>query len=153
MPQSLTKLQWRWQTINCKSVSVWYPEQLHTPYVDFGKVLRNAYGALTYLSRKFPVSHLEQHRIATQSVLVIFQIAEIETPCSRNTYPACPSMPYGALPETFPKIPQILATDAKRSTYKLSLFFWSYILATYSSTIQLCKVTTGYTQLTKYSKH
>ena len=56
---------------------------------------------------------------ASHSVVLIFQIAEIETSYSRNTYPVYPSMPYGALPETFPKTPKILATDTTRSTYKL----------------------------------
>ena len=30
-----------------------YPEQLGTPYVDFGKVLRNVYGAPIYLPTNF----------------------------------------------------------------------------------------------------
>ena len=89
----------------------------------FWKSLRNSYGALTYLPTKLLVSLLDQHSIAGHSVLVIFQIAEIETPYSRNTYPVYPSVRYGALPDTFPKIPKILATDTIRSTHKLFLIF------------------------------
>ena len=36
-----------YRILNYNSVAVWYPEQQRTPDVDFGKVLRNAYGALT----------------------------------------------------------------------------------------------------------
>ena len=79
-------------------------------------MLRDAYGALTYLPIKLLISLLEQRRIASRSVLVIFQTAENETPHSRDTYPVYASMPYGALPETFPKIPIILATDTTQST-------------------------------------
>ena len=67
------------------------------------------------------VALLEQHRIASHSALVIFQNAEIQTPRSRSTYPMHPSTSYRALPETFPENPKVLATDAIRSTYKLSL--------------------------------
>ena len=74
-----------------------------------------------YPPTKLLVLLLEQHRITSHSIPVIFQI---EIPCSRNTYPVCPSsMPYVALPQTFPKIPKSLATDTKRSTKKLSLLF------------------------------
>ena len=84
-------------------------------------MLRNAYGAPTYRPTKLLVSLLEQHRIASNSALEIFQIAEIQTPPSTNTYLLYPSMSSRALPETFLKIPKILATDAIRSTYKLPL--------------------------------
>ena len=67
------------------------------------------------------VSLLEQHRIASHSVLVIAQIAEIQTPRSRNTNLVYRSMSSGALPETFLKIPENLATEVIRITYKLSL--------------------------------
>ena len=106
-----------------------------------------------YLPTKLLVLLLEQHRTTSDSVLAIFQIAEIEIPRSRNTYPVYPSMPYGALPETFPKIPKTLATDRIRSTNKISLIFTGYTLATYSSTAQICRVTTGYIQLTENTKH
>ena len=66
-----------------KSVSLWYPEQLRIANVDFEKVQRNAYGALTNLATKLPASLLEQHRIASLSILLIFQIAEIDTLCYR----------------------------------------------------------------------
>ena len=56
-----------------------------------------------YLPIKLLPSLLEQYRIASHSSLVSFQIAEIDTPCSRNTYPVYPTMSYGALPETFQK--------------------------------------------------
>ena len=92
-------------------------------YVDCEKVLRNRYGAPTYLPTKLLVSILEQHPISSHSVLVVFQIAENQAPRSRITCLAYPSTPYGALPETFPEIPKILATDAIWSTYKLSLLF------------------------------
>ena len=84
---------------------------------------RNPYGALTYLPTKLLVLLLEQHRIPSHSVLVVFRLAEIETPYSRNIYPVYPHVPYGTLPHTLPKIPQILATDTIRSTYKLFLKF------------------------------
>ena len=58
-----------------------------------------------------------------------------------------------ALPETFLEIPKSLATNAIRITYKLSLILCRYILATNLSTTQLCKMTTGYRQLTIYSKY
>ena len=61
------------------------PGTIRTPYVDFEKVLRNAHGALTYLPTKLLVSLLQQHRIASHSVLAISQIAETETPRSRDT--------------------------------------------------------------------
>ena len=83
----------------------------------------------------------------------MFQIAEFEMPSYRNTYPVYPSMADGALPETFPEVSKNMATDTMRSTFKLFPKFWGYVLATYSNTNQLCKVTTGYIQLTEYSKH
>ena len=52
-------------------------------------------------------------------------------------------MPSGALPETFPKTLEKLATDTIRSMYKLALNFSRCTLATYSNTTQLCKVTMG----------
>ena len=119
----------------------------------FGKVLRNGCGAPTYRPTKLLISFLEQHRIASNLALEIFQIAEIQTPRSRTTYLVYPSMSSGALPETFLKNPKVLATDAIRITYKLSLIHCGYNLATYSSTTQLCKVTMGYRQLTIYSKY
>ena len=68
----------------------------------------------TYIpTHKLLVSFLEQHRITRESVQVILQIAEVQTPR--------PCMSSGALPETFLKIPKTLATDAIRITYKLSL--------------------------------
>ena len=121
-----------------------HPEQLRIQNVDFGKVLRNGYGTLMYPPTKPLVPHPEQHSTTSNSVVVILQIAEIKTPRSRNTYLVYPSMSCGALPETFPKIPKMVATDTIRSTHKLSLIFWGYTLATYSSTTQLCKVTTDY---------
>ena len=65
----------------------------------------NAYGAPTYLPTKLLVQLLEQHRIASHLPLVFFQNTEIQTPCSRKTYPMYPSMSYGALPGAFPEIP------------------------------------------------
>ena len=89
----------------------------------FQKNATNAYRAFTHLPIKLLVSLLQQHRIASHSVPLIFQNAQIETPYSRNTYPASPSMPFGALSETFQKVPKTLATDTVRSTHKLSLIF------------------------------
>ena len=99
------------------------PEQLRIQQVDFGKVLRNDYGAPTYRPTKLLVSLLEQHRIASNLAPEIFQIAEIQTPRSRNTYLVYPSVPYGILPDTFPNFPKTLAKDTIRSTYKLFLMF------------------------------
>ena len=110
-------------TTDIKSVLVWYPEQLRTPYMYFGKVLRNAYGALTYPPTKLLVPLPEQHRIASHSVLVTFQIAEVETPCSRIPtlfILVCPTEHFRGHSRKFLKI---LATGAIRSTYKLSLIF------------------------------
>ena len=84
--------------------------------MDFSKVLRNVHGAPTYRPRKLLVSPLEQHRITSNLALEIFQIAEIQTPRSKNTYLVYPSMSSGALPETFLEIPRTLATDAIRNT-------------------------------------
>ena len=89
--------------------------------MDFSKVLRNGYGAHKYRPIKLLVSLLEQHRVASNLALEIFQIAEIQTPRSRNTYLVYPSMSSGALPETIPKVPKFVATDAIRWAYKLSL--------------------------------
>ena len=82
-----------------------HPEQLRIQHVDFGEVLRNAYGAPSYRPTKLLVAFLEQHRIASILVPEILQIAKIQTPPSRNTYRLYPSMASGALPETFPEIP------------------------------------------------
>ena len=65
--------------LNYISDLVWYPEPLRTSYVESAKVLRNSYGATTYLPIKLLVSGLEQHRIANHSLLLIFQITEVET--------------------------------------------------------------------------
>ena len=86
-------------------------------------------------THKTLVSPLEQHRIANHSILVIFQITKVETPYCRNAYPVYPSMPYGTLPERPPKIPKILTTDTKRSTYKFFLVFRRYFRATYTQVL------------------
>ena len=95
-----------------------HPEQLRIKNVDFGKVLRNGYGTLMYPTKKPLLPLLKQHSTTSKSVRVFFQIAEIKTPRSRNTYPVYPSMSSGALPETFPKILKMVATDTIRRTYK-----------------------------------
>ena len=82
-----------------------HPGQLRIQHVDFGKVLRNPYGAPSYRPTKLLVAFLEQHRIASNLVLEIFQMAKIQTPPSRNTYLLYPSMASGAIPETFLEIP------------------------------------------------
>ena len=74
--------------------------------MDFGKVLRNDYGAPTYRRTKLLVSLLEQNRIASNLALEIFQNAEIQTPPSRNIYLLYPSMSSRALAETFLKVPR-----------------------------------------------
>ena len=129
-----------------------HPEQPRIQHMDCKKVLRSGYGTLTYPTTKPLVQLLEQHSITSNLVLVISQTAKIQTPRSRNTHQVYPSMSSGALLETFLKFPKMVATDTTRSTYKLSLIFWGYTLATYSTTTQLCEVTTGYRQLTIYSK-
>ena len=45
----------------------------------FGKVLCNAYEALTYLPLEVLVSLLERHRIASQSVLVISNLQKLKS--------------------------------------------------------------------------
>ena len=84
--------------------------------MDFGKKLRNAYGAPTYRPTKLLVSPLEQHRITSILALETFQIAEIQTPRSRNAYLVYTSMSSGALPETFQEIHKVLDTDGYQST-------------------------------------
>ena len=95
-----------------------HPEQIRMQNMEFVKVLRNVYGTPMYPPTKPLVPLLEQHSTTSNSVLVIFQIAEIKTPRSRNTYLVYPSMSSGVLPETLPKIPKMLATDTIQSTYK-----------------------------------
>ena len=75
-----------------------HPEQLRIQNVDFGKVLRNTSGARTCLPTKLPIPLLEQHSITNNSVLVIFQSAEIQTPRSKTTYLVYPSTS-GDIPE------------------------------------------------------
>ena len=130
-----------------------HPEQPRIQHVDCGRVLRSGYGTLTYPTTKPLAPFLEQHSITRNSVLRFFQIAETQTLCSRNTYLLYPSMSSRALPEAFLKSPKVVTTDTKQSTYKLSPKFRGYTLATYSNTTQLCEVTTGYKQLTIYSKY
>ena len=98
-----------------------HPEQPRIQHVDCGKVLRSGYGTFTYPTTKQLVQLLEQHSITRKLVLVISEIAELQTPRSRNTHLVYPSISFGALPETFLKIPKMVATDTIRSTYKLSL--------------------------------
>ena len=78
-----------------------HPEQLRIQNVDFGKVLRNTSGALTRSPTKIQIPVLEQHSITSNSILVIFQIAEFHTPHSRTTHPMYPSMS----PERFRRPP------------------------------------------------
>ena len=88
-----------------------HPEQQRIQNVDFGEVRRNGYRRLMYPPTKPLVPLLEQHSTTSNSVLVIFQIAEFETPRSRNFYLVYPSTSSGALPETLPKTPKMVATD------------------------------------------
>ena len=69
-----------------------HPEQIRIQNVDFEKVLRNTSGARTRSPTKLLIPLLEQHSITSNSVLVFFQIAEIQTPCSRSTDLVYPSM-------------------------------------------------------------
>ena len=124
----------------------------YTIHLDFGIVLRNGYGTTTYPPTKLLVSPLEQHRIVSRSFLRSSLFTEVTIPRSRKTYPLYLKMPYKALPETPPNIPQTLATDTIRSTHKLLLYFWGYSLPTHSNATHFCNVTTGYIQLTNYSK-
>ena len=55
-------MKWRLPILNYQSVLKRYPEHLGTPYKDFGKVLRNGYGATIYLQAKPLASRLEEHR-------------------------------------------------------------------------------------------
>ena len=130
-----------------------HPEQPRIQHVDCGNVLPSGYGTLTYPAIKPLVQLLEQHSITRNLVPVISQTAKIQTPRSNNTHLVYPSMSSGALPQTFLKFPKMVATDTIRSTYKLSLIFWGYTLAKHSNTTQLCEMTTGYRQLTIYSKY
>ena len=78
-----------------------YPEQLRIQNVDFGTVLRNTSGALTRSPTKLQMPFLEQRSITSNSSLVFFQIAEVQTPRSRTTHPVYPSMS----PERFRRHP------------------------------------------------
>ena len=51
-----------------------HPEQLRIQHVDFGKVLRNAAGALTRFSTALLISFLERHQTASNLVPVIFKL-------------------------------------------------------------------------------
>ena len=86
-------------------------------------MLRNGYGATMYLHTKLLVSRLGQRRIFNQSFLVFSLTTEIDSPRYRSIYPAYPSVPYGAFPETTPRIPEILAADTIPSTHKLFFIF------------------------------
>ena len=55
-----------------------HPDQLRTQQVDFGKVLRNAYGALTRLPIKLLISLLQQHQTANNSVPVILNLQKFK---------------------------------------------------------------------------
>ena len=46
-----------------------HPEQLRIQHMDFGKVLWNAYGALTRLPTKLLISFLERHQTASNLAL------------------------------------------------------------------------------------
>ena len=50
------------------------PEQLRIQQVDFGKVLRNASGALTRFSTALQKSFLERHQIASNLVQVFLKL-------------------------------------------------------------------------------
>ena len=83
-----------------------HPEQLRTPHVDFGKVLRNAYGALVRLPMKLPISLLEQHKTANNSARVICKLQKIkahvpEKPTSRIL--VCPPEHFRRLSRKFLK--------------------------------------------------
>ena len=78
-----------------------HPEQLRIQNVDFGKVLRNTSGARTRSRTKLLIQLLEQHSITSNAVLVVFQIAGIQTPRSKTTHPVYPSMS----PEHFQRHP------------------------------------------------
>ena len=78
-----------------------YPEPIRIQNVDCEKVLRNTSGALTRSPTKLLIPLLEQHSITSNSDLVIFQIAEIQSPRSRTTYLVYPSMS----PEQFRRHP------------------------------------------------
>ena len=53
-----------------------HPEQLRIQNVDFWKVLRNTAGAFTHSPTALLTPLPEQHSIISNSVLVMFQIAE-----------------------------------------------------------------------------
>ena len=78
-----------------------YPEQLRIQNVDFGKALRNTSGARTRSPTALFIPFLEQHTITSSLPLVIFQIAEIQTPRSGSTYVTYPSIS----PEQFRRPP------------------------------------------------
>ena len=51
-----------------------HPEQLRIQHVDFGKVLRNASGALTRFPTALLISFLERHQTASNLVQVISKL-------------------------------------------------------------------------------
>ena len=69
-----------------------HPEQLRIQNLDFEKALRNTSGARPRSPTKLLKPLLEQHSITSKLPLVIFKIAEIQTPRSRTTYLVYPSM-------------------------------------------------------------
>ena len=103
-------------------------------------------------THKLPVSRQGQHRILENWRQVISSITNTDNPRSRKSHLVYPNMPYGALPATTLRITKCLTPDTIRSTYELCFLLWGYFLATYSTNTQLCKVRTGYIQLTRFSK-
>ena len=57
-----------------------HPEQLRIQHVDFGKVLRNAYGALTRFPTTLLISFLERHQTASILVLVTLKVKKFKPP-------------------------------------------------------------------------
>ena len=118
--------------------------------MDFEQVLGNAYGATTYL----PITLLpSQRRIANHSFTVIFQITEVETPRSRNTYLVYFSMPYGTLPETPPKVLKSFVYRYNTKYIQVIHNSLRILAGDILNKTKLSEVTTGYTQLTKYSQY
>ena len=83
-----------------------HPEPLRIQNVNFGKRLRNTSGAHTRSPTKLLISLVEQYRITSNAVLVIFQTADFQIPRSKITHLVYPNMSpehFRRHPRNFPK--------------------------------------------------
>ena len=106
-----------------------HPEQLRIQNVEFGKVLRNTSGARTRSPTELIITLLQQHRITSNAVLVIFQIAEFQTPRSRTThlvYPSMPSMPDSETAQDILEQTGMIFQDVRRNAMQAYIKYKAY---------------------------